>query len=165
MKVNQPEVDRLNLEGRLHPAQSRQIINAGFWLVLIVFAIGILALATLPYGTTDTIVAAVAIGVGMALCAWYCLYRLSIVRRGKVVTFTGYTHDAEEHRPLPPPDRYPILLYTQRSRGNNPYYWARFDGLRRPLLPKDLYARAQPDQENTIVLIPNRKQIINVIPL
>ncbi|MEV0066462.1 MULTISPECIES: hypothetical protein [unclassified Amycolatopsis] len=164
MKVDQSEVDRFNREGRLHPAQNRQIINIIFWLVVMTFAIGILALATLPYGTTDIIVAAVAIGVGMALCAWYCLYRLNIVRRGKVVTFTGYTHDAQDHRPLPPTDRYPILIYTQRSRGNNPYYWAAFDGLRRPLLPASLYAQIRPDQENTLVLIPNRKQIVNVIP-
>ncbi|WIX83416.1 hypothetical protein QRX50_22990 [Amycolatopsis carbonis] len=164
MKADQAEVDRFTRDGRLHPAQRWAVINIVFWLVVIVFAIGILALATLPYGTIDITVAAVAIGVGLALCAGYCLYRLSIVRRGKVVTFTGYTHDAEEHRPLPPAERYPILVYTERSRGNNPYYWARFDGLRRPLLPDALHARVQPDQENTIVLIPNRKQIINVIP-
>jgi hypothetical protein len=164
VKTDHAEVDRFNRDGRLHPSQRWTIINIGFWLVVFMFAIGILALATLPYGTTDITVGAVAIGVGMALCAWYCLYRLSIVRRGIVVTFTGYTHDAEEHRPLPPAERYPILVYTERSRGNNPYYWARFDGLRRPLLPKGLYARVQPDHDNTIVLIPNRKQIVNVIP-
>ncbi|WP_326837635.1 hypothetical protein VSH64_22570 [Amycolatopsis rhabdoformis] len=164
MKADPEEVARANREGRLHPSQRRDVINSAFWLVVIVFAFGIWALATLPYGTTDIIVAAVAIGVGMALCAGYCLYRLNIVRRAKVVTFTGFTHDAQDHRPLPPADRYPILVYTQRSRGNNPYYWAAFDGLRRPLLPKSLYEQLKPDQENTLVLIPNRKQVINVIP-
>ncbi|MEV6897557.1 hypothetical protein [Amycolatopsis sp. NPDC051372] len=77
--------------------------------MVIVFVFGAFALATLPYGTTDIIVAAVAIGVGMALCARYCLYR-------------------------------------------------------RPILPSTLHARIRPDEDKAIVLIPHRKQIVNVIP-
>ncbi|MEV0066463.1 hypothetical protein [Amycolatopsis sp. NPDC050768] len=125
--------------------------------------IGVLTLATLPYGTTAIAVAAAAIGVGMALCAGYCLYRLSLVWRGKVVLFSGYTHDAARQRPLPSPEEYPIVVYAEHIRaGLN--YWARFDGLRLPLAPGPLHTRFRPDQEHTIVLIPNRKQIINVIP-
>lgn len=163
MKADQAEVDRLNREGRLHPTQRWKIIDFGFWLVVFMFVIGVLALATLPYGTTAITVAAVAIGVGMAACAGYCLYRLTIVWRGKVVTFTGYTHDAEAHRPLPPPEQFPIVVYSEHIRaGWN--YWVRFDGLRRLMIPGGLHPRVRPDQENTIVLIPNRKQIVNVIP-
>ncbi|WIX83415.1 hypothetical protein QRX50_22985 [Amycolatopsis carbonis] len=161
MKADQAEVDRFNREGRLHPSQRWSIIDIAFWLVVFMFVIGVLALATLHYGATTITVAAVAIGVGMAACAWYCLYRLSIVWRGKVVLFSGYTHNAADHLPRPPPERYPIVVRSGHIRaGWN--YWADFDSLRRPIL-RGLHKRVRPDQENTIVLIPNRKQIINVI--
>ncbi|MFI5610438.1 hypothetical protein [Amycolatopsis sp. NPDC051903] len=97
----------------------------------------------------------------MALLIWFCVFRLLVLRRGTLTWFTGYTHDAERHRPLP--DRYPILLYAQMSQGQNPHYYARFNG-RTYTVYSDMRAKFQAEQDNTVYLTPNGRTIVNVIP-
>ncbi|MGW4489468.1 hypothetical protein ACWEOE_37240 [Amycolatopsis sp. NPDC004368] len=158
--VDAEEVARVNRSGRLHPSQRWKVLGGPFLLALVCLVFAVIELLRVPGGPSGYVYGGVAIIVILAFGA-FCVSRLLLLAKGTVTTFTGFTHDVGYGKvPVKP---YPILLHASKSRGGNPIHSITFDG-RTMHLYGGWYRKFQPEHDNTIVLTPNGKVIVNVIP-
>ena len=171
--AEQAEVELANKQGRLHPSQRKLVLDLNFWLPVLLAIAGIVALVVIPVGalagTAGTgVSAAGALGPMvpiLALVVWFAFVsgrRLADVRDGRLVAITGWTHDFGRQRP----DReYPVMLFTRLSRGMNEYYFLKAGGKEFPLYRgTHLRERIQPERNNTVLVTPRSKILINVLP-
>ncbi|RSM34433.1 hypothetical protein DMA12_48330 [Amycolatopsis balhimycina DSM 5908] len=164
--AEQAEVELANKQGRLHPSQRKLVLDLNFWLPALLVVAGIVVLVVIPVaapaGTAGALGPMVPI---LALVVWFAFVsgrRLADVRDGQLVAVTGWTHDFGRARP----DRdYPIMLYTRLSRGANEQYFLKAGGKEfRVYQLMHLRERIQPERNNTVLMTPRSKLLINVLP-
>jgi hypothetical protein len=161
--VDQFEVDRTNFAGRLHPSQRGKVLN-NLWIGVFMVAAGVVILAIAPKDSGAIFfVYMLPVIVMLAFGVVMCVRRLLDVSQGKLVPFTGWTHDGGARRGRKDMPQYPIVRYTSLTRGGNTLYNVRV-GDRGFGVKKELYARIQPERNNTAFLSPRTKQLINVAP-
>jgi hypothetical protein len=158
--VDPAEVARMNLAGRMHPSQRWKVLGGLFWLSVLVFCFAAAELTQIDYAAGGTGYAVLA-GLFMVAALAYCAWRLLVLLKGAVVTFTGFTHDIG-YGPKPPTP-YPILLHATKSQGGHPLHRMTYDG-RNIQIDSRWHAMFRPEHVNTIVLTPNGRTVINVIP-
>jgi hypothetical protein len=174
--AGQAEVELANRQGRLHPSQRKTVLDGTFWVAAVLAAAGLVTAVVLPVTTIETrfgpglASASVAAALGpaipiLALAVWFgvvCRRRLADVRDGRLVAITGWTHDFGTQRP----DReYPVVLFTRLSRGLNEQYFLKAGGKEFSLYQgTHLRERIQPERNNTVLVTPRSKLLINVLP-
>jgi hypothetical protein len=162
--VNQEEVDRANFAGRLHPSQRGKVLH-NLWVGIFMVAAGIFVLAIAPksIGAVFFVYLSPVI-VMLAFGLWMCARRFSDLFGGKLVLFTGWTHADGPHRGRWKLPDYPIVTYTTRTNGGTTQYNVRIGDRGFGTIDKNLYARIQPERNNTAFMTPRTKQLINVAP-
>jgi hypothetical protein len=163
--VNQDEVDRANFAGRLHPSQRGKVLDGAFWAgaFLIVAAVGVLAIAPKGAGAVFFVYLSPVILL-LAFGLWLCARRLLDLFQGKLVLFTGWTHDDGRHVGRQHTAQYPIVVYTTRSNGGTTHYNVRVGDRTFGMIDKKLNSRIQAERNNTVFMTPRTKQLVNVAP-
>ncbi len=160
--VDQAEVEQANRDGRLHPSQRGKILDFNFWAaaVLVVAGIGVLVIAPRDLGIGSYLVFMSPV---LALVAWFAFVsvrRLGEVRDGRLVAITGWTHDYGEERAA---GQFPIELRETHNRGVV-WHYLHAGGRTYRVDDRSLWARIQPERNNTVLVTPRSKLLINVIP-
>jgi hypothetical protein len=157
-------VDRANFAGRLHPSQRGKVLN-NLWLGLFLVVAGVFVLAIAPHGLGASFVLYMSpVILMLAFGLWMCIGRFLELFQGKLVAFTGWAHDDGLHRGRQPMPEYPIVRYTTRTNGGTIQYNLRVGDRGFSMIDRELYARIQPERNNTAFLTPRTKRLINVAP-
>jgi hypothetical protein len=179
--ADQDEVIRANLSGRVHPSQRWAVLGSDFWLSLVVLlaCVGVVVYAwkdnhdinvmsehnefIKPVSFLNDLPYLIPVFLVIAWFLRVCIRRIVELVRGQLVVIGGFTHDVGDRRKTASLPQCPLVLYTNYSRGNNPYYAVMVGG-KGHALDRDMRAKIRPEHNNTAFLTPITKRLINVAP-
>jgi hypothetical protein len=156
---DRPEVELANRDGRLHPAQRGALLDLNFWVAAALVVAGLVA--TVGLAVAGAPVAAVPL---LAITGWFtfvCWRRLADAFGGRLVAVTGWTHDFDTARLT---DEYPIGLHRSPEGFKSLESFSLRAGGRTYPLERKLRERIQPGRNNTVLVAPRSKLLVNVLP-
>ncbi|GAA3560572.1 hypothetical protein GCM10022222_50420 [Amycolatopsis ultiminotia] len=159
------EVAAANLAGRLHPSQRPMLIGWWFWARLAVAGVFAVLLIVLPLTTGvldsehrgQTLGAAPFAVLLIVACVVSCVRSYQNLSRPLQV-ITGWTHNFEKDGMS---HAYPICVRHYFARVS---HWEMVAGGKSYDISKSTFERLQPDRNNTVVLIPRSKVVVNIFP-
>lgn len=164
--IDQFEVDRTNLAGRLHPSQRSRVVGGalpgGILMTVVALAILVLIFAAGPF---EAVFLAYLIPVYALLAGglWLVVRRARDLAGGTVVAYTGWTGQEVPLRGVIA-DR-SVQTYGKkvfRGAGNSVFYRVQV-GDRIFQVDERLYARTQPNCTNTVFLTSNTHRVLNIV--
>ncbi|MGW5743076.1 hypothetical protein [Amycolatopsis sp. NPDC003861] len=161
---DRPEVEPANRTGRLHPAQRGTLLDLTFWMTAavavagLVVTVGIALVAETAGEVLGTVVPLLAITGWFAFVCWR---RLADAFGGRLVAVTGWTHDFDSARLT---DEYPIGLHRSPEGFKSLESFSLRAGGRTYPLERKLRERIEPGRNNTVLIAPRSKLLINVLP-
>ncbi len=156
---DRPGVELANRNGRLHPAQRGALLDLNFWVAAALVIAGLVV--TVSLAVAGAPVAAVPL---LAVTGWFafvCWRRLADAFGGRLVAVTGWTHDFDTAVLT---DEYPIGLHRSPEGFKSLESFSLRAGGRTYPLERKLRERIQPGRNNTVLVAPRSKLLVNVLP-
>ena len=161
---DRPEVELANRNGRLHPAQRGALLDLNFWVAAALVIAGLVVTVSLALVAETAGEVLGTVVPLLAITGWFafvCWRRLADAFGGRLVAVTGWTHDFDSARLT---DEYPIGLHRSPEGFKSLESFSLRAGGRTYPLERQLRGRIRPDRNNTVLITPRSKLLINVLP-